>query len=185
MWSVCSLHTMGMTKGIDGLMRLKQVSKFWCTNIAAYMRGPALVLVPNLAAKVNMIRLFWWLGLWRVSVTKSHFTTSVKKIICTVHALSLNPCWSLAEKPLHNTLEILDTSKEDFLKWAAYARTMQLPGSNWNATGSLLQSLGAHCIINFARCTASPFWWKESRPVQMSKWWPHLQLHAKGCHIVA
>ena len=81
------------------------LSKVYCTSIAAYVRGPAPVLVPYLASKVKMVgfpddwgygTLLWW---------KRHLPTNITKIICTVHALSLYPYWGSANKQLYKTFK--------------------------------------------------------------------------------
>jgi hypothetical protein len=46
---------MGMAKGSDLPFAAQPLAKVCCTIIAAYVRAPALVLVPNLASKVKMV----------------------------------------------------------------------------------------------------------------------------------
>ena len=141
--------------------------KVGCTSIAAYARGPGLVLVPNLADEVKTIRFPDDWGYVTLLWQKFNSQQILKKKICAVHALSLHLCSGLAKKPLNNTLELLYTSNEDFSeKKAAQSCITQLPRRNWNATGSLFQCLGAPCIIHFARCTVSSVRWTASRMIQ-------------------
>jgi hypothetical protein len=91
---------------------VQPLSKVCCTSIAAHVRGPALVLVPNPASTVQMVgfpddrgygTLLWW---------KRHIPTNITKIICTVHALSLHPYWGLAKKRLYKTFKAyINTSR--------------------------------------------------------------------------
>jgi hypothetical protein len=88
------------------------LSKVCCTNIAAHVRGTALVLVPNLASKVKMVgfpndrgngTLLWW---------KRHLPKNTTKGMCTVHALSLHPYWGSAKKRLYKTFKaFINTSR--------------------------------------------------------------------------
>jgi hypothetical protein len=136
------------------------LSKVCCTSIAAYVRGPALVLLPNLASKVKMVgfpdnrgygTLLWW---------KHRLPTNITKIMCTVNALLLHPYWVSSKKRLYKFLRHLKTlhaAKDDFLKWDTHVCTMQLPGRNWNAKRWDWQYLGADFIIKFAPLHCSTF----------------------------
>jgi hypothetical protein len=76
----------------------RSAAKVCCTATAAYTLGPAIVLVPSLAAEIKMAgsfdyrtygTLLWW---------KCHLWANVTEINRTFHAVSLVPCWGLAER---------------------------------------------------------------------------------------
>ena len=71
------------------------------------MKGPALVLVPSLTAKVKWYTTLMIGVMAHFCDAKNHFSTNTTKIICSIQGISLNPCWGSAKKRLQ---EILRTS---------------------------------------------------------------------------
>jgi hypothetical protein len=163
------------------------LSKVCCTSIAAYVRGPALVLVPNLASKVKMVgfsddrgygTLLWW---------KRQLPTNIT-IICTVHTVTLHPYWGSAKKRLYKIFKaFINTSRCErrLLKWETHVCTMQLPGRNWNAKRCEWQYLGAHFIIHFAPLHCFTLLMNSKWADAMPGCWQHHSLHVKSCQIVA
>jgi hypothetical protein len=140
-------------------------SKFCHTSTAAYVRGSALVLVPSLAAKINVVGFPHYRVMDRFCDEKSRRFSNKTEIICAVLAISLHLCWVSAKKGVCKvTGTFIKTSwcEVGFLKWPTKVCKMQFPVRNCNATIWLFQCLAPH----FAHCTASPFCWTASRPRQ-------------------
>ena len=58
--------------------------KICCTCNAAYVRGPRLIFIADLASEIQMIRLFHYRAYGLSLTCKHHFTANVTKDICII-----------------------------------------------------------------------------------------------------
>jgi hypothetical protein len=59
---------------------IHSLRKFCCTFTAAYVRGPAFVLVADIASETQVIRLFHYRGFGLSLLYKRHFTANVTNL---------------------------------------------------------------------------------------------------------
>jgi hypothetical protein len=131
----------------------QQLYKVCCTSIAAYVRGPALVLIPNLVSKVKMVGFPDDRGYGTILLWKRHFPTNITKIICTVHAFSLHPYWGSAKKRLYKTfMAFINTSRCErrFFEIRNTRVYNATPWKEWNVKRCEWLYLGADFTIHFA-----------------------------------